>query len=98
MDTHLPAGRIRSAHLDGNNMPPPQIVLKSPASLFIDGAAGCTVVAKPSPETPIDAYMLAECMEDAGVPAGVFNFVLAGREGGIEGLEPYFEVKTVYFA
>jgi aldehyde dehydrogenase (NAD+) len=45
-------------------------------------AAGCTVVAKPSPETPIDAYILAECMEEAGLPAGVFNVVPAGREVG----------------
>jgi acyl-CoA reductase-like NAD-dependent aldehyde dehydrogenase len=45
-------------------------------------AAGCTVVAKPSPETPIDAYILAECMEEAGVPPGVFNVVPAGREVG----------------
>jgi acyl-CoA reductase-like NAD-dependent aldehyde dehydrogenase len=45
-------------------------------------AAGCTVVAKPSPETPIDAYILAECMEAAGLPPGVFNLVPAGREVG----------------
>jgi acyl-CoA reductase-like NAD-dependent aldehyde dehydrogenase len=45
-------------------------------------AAGCTVVAKPSPETPIDAYILAECMEEAGLPPGVFNVVPAGREVG----------------
>ncbi|MHC9086893.1 aldehyde dehydrogenase [Luteimonas sp. RIT-PG2_3] len=45
-------------------------------------AAGCTVVAKPSPETPIDAYLLAECIHAAGVPAGVFNVVAGGRELG----------------
>lgn len=45
-------------------------------------AAGCTVVAKPSPETPLDAYILAECIEAAGLPAGVFNVVPAGRETG----------------
>jgi aldehyde dehydrogenase (NAD+) len=45
-------------------------------------AAGCTVVAKPSPETPIDAYLLAECMQAAGLPPGVFNVVPAGREVG----------------
>ena len=45
-------------------------------------AAGCTVVAKPSPETPIDAYILAECIEAAGLPPGVFNLVPAGRETG----------------
>lgn len=45
-------------------------------------AAGCTVVAKPSPETPLEAYILAECIEKAGLPKGVFNLVPADREGG----------------
>jgi len=45
-------------------------------------AAGCTVVSKPSPETPIDAYILAECIEAAGLPPGVFNLIPAGRETG----------------
>lgn len=45
-------------------------------------AAGCTIVAKPSPETPLEAYILAECIEQAGIPQGVFNIVPAGREGG----------------
>jgi len=45
-------------------------------------AAGCAVVAKPSPETPIDAYILAECIEAAGLPPGLFNVVPAGREVG----------------
>ncbi len=45
-------------------------------------AAGCTVVSKPSPETPLDAHILAECIESAGLPPGVFNLVPAGREIG----------------
>jgi acyl-CoA reductase-like NAD-dependent aldehyde dehydrogenase len=45
-------------------------------------AAGCTVVAKPSPETPLDAYILAECIEAAGLPSGIFNVIPAGRETG----------------
>ena len=44
--------------------------------------AGCTMVVKPSPETPLDALILAECVAAAGVPAGVFNVVPAGREAG----------------
>ncbi len=44
--------------------------------------AGCTVVAKPSPETPLDALILAECAHEAGLPDGVFNVVPAGREVG----------------
>jgi aldehyde dehydrogenase (NAD+) len=42
--------------------------------------AGCTIVLKPAPETPLDAYLLAEMAQEAGVPAGVLNIVPAGRE------------------
>jgi aldehyde dehydrogenase (NAD+) len=45
-------------------------------------AAGCTIVSKPAPETPMDAYLLAECIAEAGLPPGVFNVVPAGRETG----------------
>jgi acyl-CoA reductase-like NAD-dependent aldehyde dehydrogenase len=38
-------------------------------------AAGCTVVLKPSEVAPLDAYVLAEIIHDAGLPAGVFNLV-----------------------
>lgn len=43
--------------------------------------AGCTVVMKPSPETPLEAYILAEAAEAAGIPPGVLNLVCADREG-----------------
>ena len=38
-------------------------------------AAGCTVVLKPSEIAPLDAYVLAEVINDVGLPAGVFNMV-----------------------
>ncbi len=38
-------------------------------------AAGCTVVLKPAPETPLTALALAELMAEAGVPPGAFNVV-----------------------
>ncbi|MGN6325768.1 aldehyde dehydrogenase family protein [Pseudolysinimonas sp.] len=38
-------------------------------------AAGCTVVLKPSEYTPLTAFILAEILEEAGLPAGVFNIV-----------------------
>ena len=44
--------------------------------------AGCTMVLKPAPETPLDAYMLAELLEKIGLPKGVVNLVPAGREVG----------------
>jgi betaine-aldehyde dehydrogenase len=45
-------------------------------------AAGCTMVLKPAPETALDAYLLAEAAEAAGLPAGVLNIVATGREVG----------------
>ncbi|MFE5699044.1 aldehyde dehydrogenase [Rhodococcus koreensis] len=45
-------------------------------------AAGCTVVLKPAPETVLDAFLMAESAEAAGLPPGVLNVVPAGREVG----------------
>jgi acyl-CoA reductase-like NAD-dependent aldehyde dehydrogenase len=42
--------------------------------------AGCTVIVKPSPETPLDAFVLAEICEQAGLPAGVLSVLPADRE------------------
>ncbi|MEU2513200.1 aldehyde dehydrogenase [Streptomyces syringium] len=44
--------------------------------------AGCSVVLKPSPETPLDAYLLAEIVAGAGLPEGVLSILPAGREVG----------------
>jgi acyl-CoA reductase-like NAD-dependent aldehyde dehydrogenase len=38
-------------------------------------AAGCTVVVKPSEVAPIDGFILAEVIDEVGLPAGVFNLV-----------------------
>jgi aldehyde dehydrogenase (NAD+) len=43
-------------------------------------AAGCTVVLKPSPETPLDPYLLGDAILEAEIPPGVINIVAAGRE------------------
>jgi aldehyde dehydrogenase (NAD+) len=45
-------------------------------------AAGCTVVLKHSPETALDSYVLADAAQEAGLPPGVLNIVLGGRELG----------------
>jgi acyl-CoA reductase-like NAD-dependent aldehyde dehydrogenase len=45
-------------------------------------AAGCTFVIKPSPETVLDAYLLAEATVAAGIPEGVISIVPGGRELG----------------
>src|SRR6202046_2955149 len=42
--------------------------------------AGCTVVYKPAPETPFDAFRLAEIFEENGLPKGVLSVIPAGRE------------------
>jgi betaine-aldehyde dehydrogenase len=42
-------------------------------------AAGCTVVLKPSPETALDSYLLADAVQEAGLPPGVVNIVVADR-------------------
>jgi aldehyde dehydrogenase (NAD+) len=45
-------------------------------------AAGCTVVLKPPPEAPLSAFVLAEALIEAGVPAGTVNVLPGGREVG----------------
>ncbi len=42
--------------------------------------AGCTVIMKPSPETPLEAYLIAEAADAVGLPAGVLNLVPSHRE------------------
>ncbi len=45
--------------------------------------AGNTVVLKPATDTPLTAWFITECLRDAGVPAGVFNFLTgSGRVVG----------------
>lgn len=58
--------------------------------------AGCSVVLKPSPETPLNAYLLAELLEHAGVPRGVVSIIPGGREIG-EYLVAHPGVDTVSF-
>lgn len=58
----------------------PQILLASQVASAL--AAGCTVVAKPSPETSLDALLLGEVFQAAGVPEGVMNIVTGGAATG----------------
>jgi aldehyde dehydrogenase (NAD+) len=44
--------------------------------------AGCTLVIKPAPETPLDAFFMADLLIEAGVPEGVVSILPAGREVG----------------
>jgi betaine-aldehyde dehydrogenase len=53
------------------NFPLHQVVAKVAPAL----AAGCTVVLKPSEVAPLTSFVLAEIIDDIGLPAGVFNLV-----------------------
>ena len=53
------------------NWPMNQIACKVAPAL----AAGCTMVLKPSELAPLSAYLFAQILHEAGVPAGVFNLV-----------------------
>lgn len=53
------------------NYPLHQIVAKVAPAL----AAGCTIVLKPAEDTPLTAQLFAEAVDEAGIPAGVFNLV-----------------------
>ncbi len=45
-------------------------------------AAGCTVILKPAPTTPLTTLMLAELSAEAGIPPGVLNIVTGGNDVG----------------
>jgi len=58
----------------------PQFVIMSKLAPAL--IAGCTIVVKPSPETPLDAFLMAELLDEAGIPKGVVSVIPAGREVG----------------
>jgi len=60
-------------------------------------AAGCTVVLKPSEVAPLTAYLLAEVIHEAGLPAGVFNMVPGFGPVVGEALVSHPEVDMVSF-
>jgi succinate-semialdehyde dehydrogenase/glutarate-semialdehyde dehydrogenase/aspartate-semialdehyde dehydrogenase len=53
------------------NFPIAMITRKAGAAL----AAGCTMIVKPAPETPLSALAIAKLAEEAGMPAGVFQVI-----------------------
>ncbi len=75
------------------NYPLHQIALKVAPAL----AAGCTVVLKPSEVAPFNAFILAEAIEAAGLPQGVFNLVTGyGADAG-EALVRHRDVDMISF-
>lgn len=73
---HAPVGVV--AAIVPWNTPHSAFMVKLAPALL----SGCTVVAKPSPETALDGLVLAEIFAEAGFPEGVVNVVPAGRESG----------------
>jgi aspartate-semialdehyde dehydrogenase len=77
--SHLPGSRLSvqmqpigvAAAVTPWNFPSAMITRKAAAAL----AAGCTMLVKPAPETPLSALALAKLAEEAGLPAGVFQVV-----------------------
>ncbi len=75
------------------NYPLHQIAAKVAPALV----AGCTVVLKPSEVAPLNAFVLAEVMDEVGVPPGVFNLVSGfGTDVG-EAIAGHEEVDMVSF-
>jgi betaine-aldehyde dehydrogenase len=75
------------------NYPLHQITLKVAPAL----AAGCTVVLKPSEIAPLNAFVLAEVMETAGLPKGVFNLVTGTGQKAGEALVQHPGVDMISF-
>jgi len=75
------------------NYPLHQITLKVAPAL----AAGCTVVLKPSEVAPFNAFILAEVIEAAGLPKGVFNLVTGFGPTVGEALVKHPDVDVVSF-
>src|SRR5512146_83569 len=75
------------------NYPLHQIALKVAPAL----AAGCTVVLKPSEVAPFNAFVLAEVIEAAGLPKGVFNLVTGFGPAVGEALVRHPQVDMISF-
>ena len=60
-------------------------------------AAGCTIVLKPAEQTPLTALRLAELIEEAGFPAGVFNVVTGLGETAGAALAAHPDVDKIAF-
>jgi aldehyde dehydrogenase (NAD+) len=75
------------------NYPLHQIAAKVAPAL----AAGCTVVLKPSEVAPLNAFLLAEIIDEVGLPAGVFNLVTGVGPVVGEALVAHPEVDMISF-
>ena len=101
MPSHLPGGRVSvqmqpvgvTVAITPWNFPSAMITRKAGAAL----AAGCTMIVKPAPETPLSALALARLAQEAGMPAGVFQ-VLTGEAAPLSSrLLEHSEVRVFSF-
>ncbi|MDQ3145898.1 MAG: aldehyde dehydrogenase family protein [Actinomycetota bacterium] len=75
------------------NYPLHQIAAKVAPAL----AAGCTVVLKPSEVAPLNAFILAEIIDEVGLPAGVFNLVTGTGEIVGEAISAHPDIDMISF-
>jgi aldehyde dehydrogenase (NAD+) len=75
------------------NWPMNQVTLKVIPALL----AGCTIVLKPSEESPLSSMLFAEFIHDAGIPAGVFNLVNGDGMGVGTQLSAHEDVEMISF-
>jgi aldehyde dehydrogenase (NAD+) len=75
------------------NWPMNQVTLKVGAA----AVAGCTMVLKPSEQSPLNAMLFAEMMDEAGFPKGVFNLVNGDGTGVGSQLTAHPDVDMVSF-
>jgi aldehyde dehydrogenase (NAD+) len=75
------------------NWPLNQIACKVAPAL----AAGCTIILKPSEVAPINAYILAEIIDECGLPPGVFNLVNGDGPNVGAAISAHPEVDVVSF-
>jgi len=75
------------------NWPMNQIAVKVAPAI----AAGCTMILKPSEIAPFDAILFAEILDEAGVPAGVFNLINGDGPGVGTALSSHPGISMVSF-
>ncbi len=101
LPSHLPGGRVSvqmqpvgvTVAITPWNFPSAMITRKAGAAL----AAGCTMIVKPAPETPLSALALAKLAQQAGMPAGVYQ-VLTGEAAPLSSrLLEHTEVRAFSF-
>lgn len=75
------------------NWPMNQVTLKVIPALI----AGCTMILKPSEESPLSSLLFAEILHEAGVPAGVFNLINGDGMGVGSALSKHPKIEMISF-